>query len=215
MDQTEAKKKTSLPADKPQIDADMTAGGAQAAAGEALGTGSVEKIRDILFGSQMRDYEKKFSELKEWMHKEVAHLREESQKRFETIEGYIKNEVESLSERLRKEHDERSEGVSAILQEHKDTIRALEKKISQLDEQLTKHTRDLRQQILEQSQSLSEDIYKRRDEAAAALDRAAQELQASKVNRALLSEMFVGMAMRLTDEGTLRSTDKTDAPVNE
>ncbi len=215
MDQTEAKKKTSLPADKPKIDADMTAGGAQAAAGEALGTGSVEKIRDILFGSQMRDYEKKFSELKEWMHKEVAHLREESQKRFETIEGYIKNEVESLSERLRKEHDERSEGVSAILQEHKDTIRALEKKISQLDEQLTKHTRDLRQQILEQSQSLSEDIYKRRDEAAAALDRAAQELQASKVNRALLSEMFVGMAMRLTDEGTLRSTDKTDAPVNE
>jgi hypothetical protein len=215
MDQTEDKKKTSLPADKPKTDAKLTVEGSQVDAGEVLGTGSVEKIRDILFGSQMRDYEKKFSELKEWMRQEVAHVREESQKRFGMIEGYIKNEVETLSERLRKEHDERSEGVKEILQEHKDTIRALEKEISQLDDQLIKHTRDLRQQILDQSQSLSEDICKRRDEAAAALDRVAQGLRASKVNRDLLSEIFVGMAMRLTDEGTLNSADKTGASGDE
>ena len=216
MDQPADKKKTSMPVEKLQIiNANRTAEGPQVDAGEALGIGSVEKIRDILFGSQMRDYEKKFAELKERMQEEVAHLREESHKRFEMIEGYIKDEVESMSERLRKEHDERSEAVKEILQEQKDTTRALEKKISQLDDQLTKHTRDLRQQILDKSQSLSEDISKKRDEAAAALDRVAQGLRTSKVNRALLSEIFVNMAMRLTDEGPLRSADKTGASLDE
>ncbi len=216
MDQPGDKKKTSLPAEKPQIIiANRTAEGPQVDAGEALGIGSVEKIRDILFGSQMRDYEKKFAELKERMQEEVAHLREESQKRFEMIEGYIKDEVESMSERLRKEHDERSESFKEILQEQKDTTRALEKKISQLDDELTKHTRELRQQILDKSQSLSEDIRKKRDEAAAALDRATQGLRTSKVNRALLSEIFVNMAMRLTDDGPLISADKTGASSDE
>ena len=216
MDQPGDKKKTSLPAEKPQIIiANRTAEGSQVDAGEALGIGSVEKIRDILFGSQMRDYEKKFAELKERMLEEVAHLREESQKRLEMIEGYIKDEVESMSERLRKEHDERSEAFKEILQEQKDTTRALEKKISQLDDELTKHTRDLRQQILDKSQSLSEDIRKKRDEAAAALDRVALGLRTSKVNRALLSEIFVNMAMRLTDEGTPISADKTGASSDE
>jgi flagellar biosynthesis GTPase FlhF len=216
MDQPGEKKKISLPAEKPQIiNVSRTAEGPQVDGGETLGIGSVEKIRDILFGSQMRDYEKKFAELKERMQEEVAHLREESRKRFEMIEGYIKDEVESMSERLRKEHDERSEAFKEILQEQKDTTRALEKKISQLDDQLSKHTRDLRQQILDKSQSLSEDIRKKRDEAAAALDRVALGLRTSKVNRALLSEIFVNMAMRLTDEGPLISADKTGAPLNE
>ena len=39
--------------------------------------GNVDKIRDILFGSQMRDYDKKFARIEERLLKETADLREE------------------------------------------------------------------------------------------------------------------------------------------
>jgi DNA repair exonuclease SbcCD ATPase subunit len=215
MSQMEDKKRKSLPAEPPRIVTNKGANDFQADAGETMGSGSVEKIRDILFGAQMRDYEKKFAELKERMREEIAHLREESLKRFEMLEGFIKNEVESLSERLGKEQNERSDAIKEVLQNHTGTTTALEKKISQLDEQLTKNTRDLRQQLMEQSQSLSEDIRKKRDDASASLERVAKELQNTKVNRADLSEILVGMAMRLADEAEPKAAIETDAMGNE
>ena len=42
---------------------------------------NVDKIRDILFGSQMRDYEKRFARLEENVSKAVETLREDTMKR--------------------------------------------------------------------------------------------------------------------------------------
>ncbi len=39
---------------------------------EALGTGNLEKVRDILFGAQMRDYDRRFARLEERLVKEAA-----------------------------------------------------------------------------------------------------------------------------------------------
>ena len=47
---------------------------------------NVEKIRDILFGSQMRDYEKRFQRLEERLTKDAEALREELKKRFDGLE---------------------------------------------------------------------------------------------------------------------------------
>src|ERR1700749_3579611 len=46
------------------------------------GAGNVDKIRDILFGSQMRDYESRFARLEEALVKETAEIRETSRRRF-------------------------------------------------------------------------------------------------------------------------------------
>ena len=44
--------------------------------------GNVDKIRDILFGSQMRDYETRFARLEETLSKEASELRESTRRRF-------------------------------------------------------------------------------------------------------------------------------------
>ena len=46
---------------------------------------NVDKIRDILFGSQMRDYEKRFSRLEERLTKAQDTLREDLKKRFDAL----------------------------------------------------------------------------------------------------------------------------------
>ena len=40
------------------------------------GAGNVDKIRDILFGSQMRDYETRFARLEETLAKEISDMLE-------------------------------------------------------------------------------------------------------------------------------------------
>src|SRR4051794_13532709 len=73
------------------------------------GAGNVDKIRDILFGSQMRDYEARFATLEETLLKETADIRESSRRRFDQLEGYIKGEFEALQNRLKSERDDWSD----------------------------------------------------------------------------------------------------------
>ena len=48
--------------------------------------GSVDQIRDIIFGAQMRDYEERFSALEARLFDEARALREDVQRRFESLE---------------------------------------------------------------------------------------------------------------------------------
>ena len=69
----------------------------------------MDKIRDILFGSQMRDYDKRFTRLEERLSQDAITLREELKKRLDTLEAFVRQEGESLSQRLKNEKTERTE----------------------------------------------------------------------------------------------------------
>ena len=69
--------------------------------------GNVDKIRDILFGGQMREYDSRFARLEEALLKESSDLRESVRKRIDTLETYFKKELESLATRLKAERDDR------------------------------------------------------------------------------------------------------------
>src|SRR5579862_3473204 len=71
--------------------------------------GNVDKIRDILFGSQMRDYDRKFAMLEERLMKETADFREDVKRRFATLEAFIKGEIEALDAAQKAEKTERTE----------------------------------------------------------------------------------------------------------
>jgi hypothetical protein len=161
---------------------------------------SLDKVRDILFGSQSREYDKRFSRLEERLIKEASDLRDDLKKRFDTLETYIKKEVESLTSQLKSEHSERSESAKEISRELKETGRSLEKKTVQLDEQLTRSQRELRQQILEQSKSISDEIRQKQESMSAEIERATSELRDEKTDRALLAALFMEIAMRLNNE---------------
>lgn len=179
---------------------DPKGGNGSAETGAVTGGGNLEKIREILFGAQVHDFEKRFSRLEEKLLKETSDSRAETKKRFDSMEAFIKKEIESLADRLKTEQGERSDNVKEISRELRETARSLEKKLAQQDEQATKSQRELRQQILDQSKSLAEEIRNRVRESAAALTRELQELRAEKTDRAALAGLFTEAAMRLSDD---------------
>jgi hypothetical protein len=182
---------------------ELTVGGTDAAgtiAADASGGANLDKVRDILFGSQLREVERRFARLEERLIKETSDLREDVKKRLEALDSYMRKETESLAGQLKAEHHDRMESHDSVSRDLKETGRSLERRLSTLDEQSSKAQRELRQQMLDQHQRLSDDIRQKVDEVLAALARETGELRSDKADRAALATLLTEMAMRLTNE---------------
>ena len=174
---------------------------------EVAGAGSLDKVRDILFGAQSREYEKRIMRLEERIIRESSDLRGEIKMRFDSLEAYIKGEIESLTDRWKTEQGERTDSVKDLSRGLSDLTATVEKKTCQLDEKVTKTQRELRDQILDQSKSLSSDMRQKYEELSAALDREARELRYDKTDRSALADMFSELALRLNNEFKLPSAE--------
>ena len=167
------------------------------------GGANVDKIRDILFGNQMRDYDRKFSNLEDRLMKEVSRAREESGKRLEALENFIKKELQSISDRQKNEESERKQSVKAMGNEWEKAAKDLDQKMSNLDSQLSAGASDLRQQILEQYQNLSSEMSSKYNELTEMQERIASELREDKVDRSALSALLTDLALRISGESLL------------
>ncbi|MFH2095752.1 MAG: hypothetical protein ABIJ16_08610 [Bacteroidota bacterium] len=165
--------------------------------------GNMDKIRDILFGNQIRDYENRFSKMELHLSKETADLKNETLKRLDTLEMFVKNELNALSERLIKEADERSETDKTLSHEIKDTLSTVTKKIGQVEDRIEKRSKDLREQIMEQTKRLSGDIQEKYELNSRELTAAVEALSDAKVDRAGLSELFISFAINLSGESRI------------
>ena len=169
---------------------------------DELGAGSLDKVRDILFGAQVRDADRRFARLEERIAKESTELKDDVRKRLGVLEQFVKHEVESLAERLKTEHEARTDADKDQSRELRDTSKGFEKKFGHVDDQLARVQRDLRQQLLDAQQRLSDEIQRQSQENLARLTREASELRSDKVDRAALAAMLTEIAMRLTNDLT-------------
>lgn len=132
---------------------------------------NIDRVRDILFGSQVREIEKKFIHLKEDIDKRVEDLRDETSKHFDSLENYFKKELLALNELLKTQQD-----------------------------LLNKTARELRQDILDQSKKLSDEILIKNKEILAVLEKRTTELREDKADRSSLSKLLTEMAIQLSDD---------------
>jgi hypothetical protein len=164
------------------------------------GAGNVDKIRDILFGSQMRDYESRFARLEETLIKETLEIRETNKRRFDQLESYIRREFETVQTRLKGERDERSDSDSQQSRELKELSDSLSRRIRDLDDREINGERALRSDLLQQARDLTDEIRARHDEMANMLDKRVNELRDGKTDRAALATLFSEVALRLSDQ---------------
>ncbi len=163
-------------------------------------SGNVDRIRNILFGSQMRDYDGRFQKLEERLAREAGELRGDLQRQLQALETFMKGEVESMTNRVKTEQSERSQSVQQLAHEIGETVKGLELKISNLDSQAAKDIRDLREQLLEQSKALSAELKERHDQMKGQLDHEAGQIRDAMTGREALSEMLSEVALRLKNE---------------
>jgi hypothetical protein len=168
----------------------------EASPGNDPGPGNIYKIRDILFGSNMRDYEQRFARLEEALKKESTDLRETTRRHLEALESFVHKELAALEVRLNTERDERSAIAASIL-----------KKIGEMESHEAQAKREIRNDLLQQSKELTAAIRAKGEELIVLLERRAQELQHAKTDRAALAGLFNEVALRLTDQFKITGAD--------
>src|SRR3954463_5171214 len=87
------------------------AGNGQTSGPDAVG---VDKIRDLLFGNQMQDYDRRFSKLEERFLQRFKDVESEAKRNLEMYESNSKKQVESLAAQLRNEKEARAEADKEI-----------------------------------------------------------------------------------------------------
>ena len=161
-------------------------------------TGSIDQIRDIIFGSQMKEYERRFQRLEERSQQRFEELHAEGRRCLEAVETLIRKEFQAQSEGLKGEHSARSDAVKALSNEIGEVVSSLSKAIKAQAENQAKEARDLRQQVMGLQKSLSEEIQQKHGESSQRLEQAVRELDDVKVDRTALSEILMEMAGRLS-----------------
>lgn len=101
---------------------------------------SVEQIRQIIFGGQMRDYASRFDRLEQDLARECADIRAQMDQRLNALESTVRRELESLEQRRVDSDNELSNNlneqvallVEQIRQHHSQLSNVLDQRFAEL-----------------------------------------------------------------------------------
>lgn len=195
--------KTSGSTDQPLVAGEDSATGQDRVGGplhcdDRSASGNLDKIRDILFGSQAREHDRRFAQLEQHILRESTDLRNDLKRRFDSLELYIKKEVETLTSRLMKEQEVRGESVTKLTQDLTQLAATLEGTARQLEKEATQAQSHLLQQLTERTSELAADVRTRHTESTSALNQAVRDLRAEKTDRAALAAILLEASQRLS-----------------
>jgi uncharacterized protein YydD (DUF2326 family) len=169
-------------------------------ADEEIPNSNINKVKEILFGDQSREYERRFVRLEDRLTRECNHLREDTHQQFEALKQYIQQEISGLAAALKSEQIQRDEVLEGMDEAFKIITRTLEQRVEQLEVETSQRQRELRQQLLEQSKMLDDEIRQKYQEILAILERRTQELRAEKADRSTLASLFRDLALRVNNQ---------------
>ena len=161
---------------------------------------SVDKIRDMLFGNQMQDYDRRFENLEERFSQRFKEIESETARNLGAFESNAKKQVDSLATQLRDEKDQRADADKEIDRVLREQNQALEKRIRSLSDQLSQLDREMSDRLMREAQSLHEEIKQKNTDVRHAIEKMFAELSNVKTDRALLASLFVEVAKCLNQD---------------
>jgi hypothetical protein len=165
----------------------------------------VDKIRELLFGNQMQDYDRRFEVMEQHFQQKMRDLETESARGIQSMESSVKKQLESIASQVRQEQDLRAEADKELGRGLREQIQGLEKHLSKVADQLASLDRDFTERLGRESQTLHEEIRRRNDDTRATMERMLSELMHVKTDRSLLAGLFVEIARCLNQDSTAKA----------
>lgn len=159
--------------------------------------GNVDQIRQILFGGQMRDYEKRFVEMEKRLLKSIEQLANNFEKRVDRLDAYSKREVGKLTDQLKAERKTRAEDGTELSNEIDNLGQQVESWFAEVEEQMESESRQLRASLKAQGDELLEEIQDTSKQVSSSLQGETQELAEAKLGREDLAALLSEVALRL------------------
>jgi DNA repair exonuclease SbcCD ATPase subunit len=167
---------------------------------------SIEQVRDLLFGGQMRMVDARIQSLDQRLIHETSAIRAEFERQIGDLDGSIKKELARHSERLATERTKRVEDLKALNAELRESLKMLERRHQSLEEAAGLADAELRDHLVKQSTAFSSELARTSERISGELERITSALQNEKLDSAALVSGLTDLAAKLT--GTPQPTGK-------
>ena len=163
---------------------------------------SIEQVRDLLFGGQMRMVDARIQSLDERLAHETSSMRADFERQITELDSAIKKELARHAERLTAERTKRVDDLKALSAELRDSLRSLEKRHTTLEEAAGLADAELRDHLLKQGATFNSELARTSDKLSTELDRITSQLQADKLDASSLVAGLTELAGRIAPAST-------------
>jgi DNA repair exonuclease SbcCD ATPase subunit len=168
---------------------------------------SLDKVRDILFGGQMREVEARIQSLDERLRNEQDSMHAKLERQVAELESSIRGALQLFDERLTAEGITRGEELAAVGAELRDALLTLANRHSRLEETTDAADADMRDMLLQHRAAVAVEIERLSQRLTSEMQREVDGLRANKLDIAAMADVFSDMVGRL-------SADSRGAAVN-
>lgn len=159
--------------------------------------GNIDQIRDIIFGSQLRDFETRFDKIES----DLSMLQQEIEDRTEQVKTVLSTEmragIDALEKKFKSLNLNTQEEVADIRQQIDRVNRKFSSSMETLDEALDKQTNSIRDELSQTRERLQEDVRSLKNQVFEELTRRFSVLRDEKVARDDMAEILFELGMRL------------------
>ncbi len=170
---------------------------------------SLDQVRDILFGGQMRMVDARLQGLESRMQQEQASMRSEFARELSNLDDAMKRGVAQLNEQLAGERSKRADDLKALSSDMRDLVKSLERRHQALEEAASQADAELRDHLVRQSATQSADLARTAERLSNALDQVSTKLQNEKLDTSALASGLTDFVSRLTSNGYNAAKPKT------
>lgn len=163
---------------------------------------SLDQVRDILFGGQMRMVDSRLQGLESRLQQEQAALRTEFSRAIGDLDDAMKKGLAQLNDKLASERAKRVEDLKALVSDMRESLKNVDRRHQGLEEATAQADAELRDHLVKQGTALSADLARTADRLTNQVESIAARLQAEKLDTAALASGLTDLAQRLTGNGS-------------
>jgi len=159
--------------------------------------GNIDQIRDIIFGSQIRELDTRFNKIES----DLSNLQQDMQHRLDQVKTVLITEMRASNESLEKKLKSlalTSQEEGADVRQQIDRLnRKFSANVEALDESIDKQTTSLRDDLSQTRDKLQEEVRVLKSQVFDELERRFSLLREVKVSRDDMAELLFELGMRL------------------
>lgn len=159
--------------------------------------GNIDQIRDIIFGSQLREFQNRFDKLES----EISMVQQDIQDRVEqvktTLSSELRSAVDAMDKKFKNLNLNTQEESTEIRQQVDRINRKFSTSIESLDEAIDNQTNSIRDELSQTRERLQEEVRNLKNIIFEELERRFSVLQDGKVSADDMAEILFELGMRL------------------
>lgn len=159
--------------------------------------GNIDQIRDILFGSQLRDYNTRLDQVESTVSVLQQEIRDRTDELKQSMFKEIQAVVDAMEKKIKSMTLKDNEEKIEIRQQLDRLSKRLSANVTTLDETIDKQTSALRDDLTSSREKLQGDILDLRNQIFDELDKRIANLTKSKVARSDMAEILFEVGLRL------------------